>query len=42
MNKGLHISPGASATVYAVPCANLLLRPTTNVENVYLGLRLDS
>ena len=32
---------GASATANAAACANLLLFPTTNVSNVYLGFNVE-
>jgi hypothetical protein len=41
-NRGLQISPGASATFRAYACAKLLLPPTTKVSNVYLGFKLAS
>ena len=37
--RGLYTSPGDSATARDAACAKLLLLPTINVSNVYLGLR---
>ncbi len=39
MKRGLYALAGDSDTARAAACANLLLLPTTNVLNVYLGFR---